>query len=302
MNPQLLTTTAGVDRAFWFILGVCVVMLILITVLMVYFSIRYHRSRHPRPTSDAHGNLLLELAWTALPTAIVMAMFWYGWTGYMGLRNVPQDAMEIQAEGRMWSWSFTYPDGRVTDKLVVPAGKPVKVHLTTADVLHSFYVPAFRVKKDAIPGRTTYVWFNATRPGSYDIFCTEYCGLGHSSMLSRVEALSADAYHSWLTAKPGPAAKPGEALLTKHGCIGCHSLDGTKSIGPTFKGMMNRQETVVTPEGEKMITADADYLKRSILLSKAEIVKGYPAVMPDFADKLTDDEVAQIIEVIASLP
>src|SRR4051812_47859860 len=159
----MMTTTQVIDPVFKFIFGASLVLLLGITVVMIYFVVRYHRSRSPKPTSPANGNLWLEIIWTGLPTLLVLAMFYYGWSGYLSLRNVPPGAMEITADARMWSWNFKYANGRTSNKLYVPAGKPIKVELASSDVLHGFYLPTFRVKRDVVPGMKNHVWFVAMK-------------------------------------------------------------------------------------------------------------------------------------------
>jgi cytochrome c oxidase subunit II len=299
LDPNLLTTTQAVDTAFIFIFGVSVVLLAGITATTIWFAIRYHRSRQPEPTSQVDSNLWLEIVWTTLPTLLVMAMFWYGWRGYLSLRTVPEGAMEVTATARMWSWNFTYAGGKTSPKLYVPVGKPVRVELASDDVLHGFFIPAFRVKEDVVPGKKNYAWFVATRPGSHDLFCSVYCGVSHSSMITTVEALPPAAFAAWLS-QGGEAAHAGKELLEKNGCLGCHSLDGTPRVGPTFKGIWGRQVTIVTGGTERTVTVDEAYLRRSILEPNAEVVKGFPPVMPSFTGKLSDAELAAIVSFLRS--
>jgi len=296
VDPNLITTTRAVDPVFMFIFGVSLLLLVGITATMVGFVIRYHRSRAPEPTSRAESSIWLEILWTALPTILVMAMFYYGWAGYLALRNVPKGALQVTATARMWSWSFTYANGKTSAKLYVPVGKPVLVNLVSTDVLHGFYLPAFRVKRDVVPGMKNHVWFVATSPGSYDLFCSVYCGEGHSAMITTVEALPEAEFTAWLQ-EGEKAGDAGKALLEKHGCLGCHSLDGTTKVGPTFKGIFGRQATVLTAGVERVITVDDEYLRRSILDPGADVVKGYQPVMPPFPD-LSGDEVRAIVEFI----
>jgi cytochrome c oxidase subunit 2 len=299
MDPQFLTTTQAVDTVFLFIFGACVLLLLGITATMVWFVIRYRRSRSPEPTSQVEGNLWLEIIWIVLPVVLVMAMFWYGWKGYLTLRNVPKGALEVTATARQWSWSFTYANGKTSDKLYVPVGKPVKVNLVSLDVLHGFFLPAFRVKQDVVPGKKNYAWFMATRPGSYDLFCSLYCGTGHADMISTVVALPDAQFAAWLQQRAGEE-HPGKELLEKHGCLGCHSLDGTQKVGPTLKGIWGRSVTVVTKGAERTIPVDEAYLRRSILKPNADVVKGFPPVMPSFKGVLTADEVGQIVDFLKS--
>jgi cytochrome c oxidase subunit II len=297
VDQKLLTTTQAVDPVFMFIFGACLVLLVGITATMVAFVIRYHRSRSPGPTSQASSNLWLEIVWTVLPTVLVMAMFYYGWAGYLSLRNVPKGALEVTATARTWSWSFTYTNGRTSPRLYVPVGRPVLVNLVSLDVLHGFYLPAFRVKRDVVPGMKNHAWFVADRPGSYDLFCSVYCGLDHSAMITTVEALPEAEFAHWLQEAKEAEEPPGEELMEKHGCLGCHSLDGTPKVGPTFKGLRGRRVTVLTGGVERTITADEVYLRRSIREPKADLVKGYPPVMPAYPD-LSEDDVKALVEFI----
>ncbi len=298
MNPLLITTTQAVDPVFLFIFWICLVLLIGITATMVFFVIRYHRSRAPQPTSQADGNLWLEIIWTALPAVLVLAMFYYGWSGYLSLRDVPKDAMPVTATARMWSWSFTYANGKTSPKLYVPVGKPIRVELVSQDVLHGFYIPAFRVKRDVVPGMKNYAWFVATRAGSYDLFCSQYCGVGHSKMITTVEAIPPAEFSVWLD--QGGSGAGGKKLLEKYGCLGCHSLDGTTKVGPSLKGVWGRKEIVVTNGAERSITEGEPYLRQSILDPKADVVKGFPPIMPAFAGTITQEEIAVIIDFFRS--
>lgn len=193
MDPVL-----GVDRAFWFIFVVSAILLFGITAVMIYFVFRYRRSRHPNP-ADIRDNWKLELAWTLIPTVIALSMFWVGWQSYTGLRNVPSGAVEVETLGQMFSWIFIYENEKETEnELVVPAHSPIKLNIESLDVLHSFFIPAFRVKADAVKNFPTYVWFRTKDPGEYDILCTEYCGLDHSQMTARLRVVPRDEYEQWL--------------------------------------------------------------------------------------------------------
>lgn len=295
MNPQLQTTTEVIDPIFVFIFGVSLVMLLGVTAAMVYFALRYNRKRCPVPASQKDHNIWLEIIWTVIPTILVMAMFYYGWAGYLALRNVPEGAMEVKATGRMWSWLFEYPNGKTSDKLYVPIGQPVKVTMTSVDVLHAFYAPAFRVKRDVVPGRETYLWFTAPKAGSYDVFCAEYCGVEHAGMITTIEAIPAEQYAQWLAASDEGETPAGEQLLAKHGCLGCHSLDGSKKAGPSLQGIWGRSVTVVSAGAEGTLTSDAAYLRRAILEPNAEVVVGYPAIMPSYQGKIPEEELETIL-------
>lgn len=299
----LITTTEAIDPVFMFIFGACLILLLGITLVMLYFVVRYHRSRAPQPTSQAEGNLWLETVWIVLPTLLVLAMFWYGWKEYLVLRTVPKDALPVTATARMWSWEFTYANGKSSPKLYVPVGKPVRVELVSKDVIHGFFLPAFRVKRDVVPGMNNYSWFVATKPGSYDIFCSQYCGTQHSAMIATVEAVPEKQFATWLgQAAPASLAGTvdGKKLATEKGCLACHSLDGSKGVGPTFKGLFASQVTV-TKEGKSLVvTADEAFLKESIRLPAATIVEGFPPIMPGNPD-MPDEQVIALIEFIKSL-
>jgi len=223
--------------------------------------------------------------------------------GYLGLRNVPADALEVTATARMWSWSFAYPGGQAESKLYVPVGRPVKVNLEASDVIHGFFVPAFRVKRDMVPGMKNHAWFVADRPGSYDLFCSQYCGTGHSAMITTIEALPAKEFEEWLEhgGKKGAGAKlDGRKLAEAKGCLGCHSLDGSPRVGPSFKGLMGRTVVVLTGGKERSITADTAYLRRAILDPSADVVKGFQPIMPVYGD-LSPAEMEALLEFIEEL-
>lgn len=187
-----------VDQAFYYILGISVVLLTLITLTMVVFVVKYRRSRHPEP-ADIRGNWKLEVVWTVIPTIIVLTMFSFGWSSYTGLRSVPAGALTVEVDAQMFTWLFYYPDGRESEnELVVPLGKDVKLNITSVDVLHSLYIPSFRVKVDAVRGMTTYVWFYADKIGEYDIMCAEYCGVDHALMTGKVRVVTPEEYEAWL--------------------------------------------------------------------------------------------------------
>jgi len=298
VNPQpLITTTEAVDTAFYVIFGISGVAFLGITVAVVYLAWRYNRKRYPTPLSQKDHNVWLEVTWTIIPSILVMVMFWYGWEGYLSLRRIPDNAIPVQGTARMWSWLFTYENGKTSDKLYVPVGQPVNVRLNSLDVLHAFYVPAFRVKRDTVPGMETYAWFVAEEPGSYDLFCAEYCGVAHSAMITTVEAIPPAEFAAWLEDKP-VAADVGKALLQKHGCLGCHSLDGTPSVGPTFQGIGGRQVNVVTNGSKQTLTTDRAYLEKSIIDPGADIVEGFPPAMPPYAGRIPAEDMTGILDYL----
>ncbi len=309
--------TEAVNFTFLFILIISVALLILITALMVIFVIKYHRKRHP-VAAQVGSHALLEITWTVIPTILVLAMFYYGWIGYRLMRTVPEDAMPVTAVAQMWSWQFEYENGKQSSELYVPVDRPTKVNLVSQDVLHSFYVPAFMVKQDIVPGLEDFVWFSAPDTGSFDIFCAEYCGERHSYMLSRVVALPPAEFDEWMQkdVAPPPVVEDegvgdedpigrlrqiGERLSSTKGCIACHSTDGTAVIGPTYKGLFGKTETVVTDGATRQVVVDEDYLRKSILDPLADMVEGFLPLMPPQEGILTDEEITALIEYIKTL-
>lgn len=186
-----------VDAVFLFTLIVSVFFLVLITGLMIYFVIRYNRKRNPKAT-NVHGNVGLEIAWTVIPTILVLIMFWWGWKGYSDMSDVPEDALTIDVNAQMWKWDFKYSNGKVADSLYVPVNTPIKLNLISLDVTHAFYIPAFRIKKDVYPNQSRVVWFESDEIGDYDIACAEYCGLNHSYMYNKVKVVSEAKFNDWL--------------------------------------------------------------------------------------------------------
>jgi cytochrome c oxidase subunit II len=187
----------SVDSVFLFTLIVSVFFLVLITLLMIFFVIRYSRKRNPKAT-NVHSNLTLEITWTIIPTILVLIMFWYGWIGYKEMEDIPDDALTVDVTAMMWNWKFKYESGRETDSLYVPVNTPVVLNLRSSDVNHAFYIPAFRIKKDVYPGQDRKIWFEATNEGAFDIACAEYCGLQHSYMYSKIFVLSENDFNEWM--------------------------------------------------------------------------------------------------------
>ncbi|MFQ6672614.1 MAG: c-type cytochrome, partial [Candidatus Tectimicrobiota bacterium] len=229
--------------------------------------------------------------------------------GFKEMRTVPEGATVVQVTGRMWSWLFEYPNGKKSDVLKVPVGKPVKLELNSIDVLHSFYVPAFRIKEDAVPGMNNYLWFNPTEVGTYDVQCAEYCGLRHSYMLTKVEVLPEEDFQKWyaadgLVAKAGVEAEGvprGLELLKVKGCLACHTTDGSPLVGPTFKGAFGRPSTVVSGGQEQTVVVDEAYVRKSMLEPQGDIVKGFPPIMPSQKGLVTEEEMQEIIAYLKTL-
>lgn len=299
MYPQL-DAVKKVDFAFIFIYSIAAVMLIGITIAIIYFLIKYNKKKNPEP-ADIKGNLIAEMLWTIIPTIIVMGMFYVGWSSYVALRYVPAGAIEIDVEARMWSWKFTYPSGVTDSELYVPLNKPVKLNITSKDVIHSFYVPAFRIKVDAVPGLTTYATFNPTKKGDFDILCAEYCGVRHAYMLSKVHVVDEDEYAAFLEGglKKG-IAESLEILLDKYGCADCHSLDGSVLVGPSLKDIYNRKTVVIVDGKEKEVIVDENYLYDAIIYPEKEIVKGFDNIMPSYKGEIPEEDLKLMIDLLSN--
>jgi cytochrome c oxidase subunit 2 len=311
------------DDTFYFILGISVTLMALNTGVMLYFVYRYSRKRHPK-AEEVKENVPLEILWTVIPTIIVLAIFYVGWKGFVYMRTSPPDAMPIKVTARQWSWTFDYANGKETNVLKVPVRKPIKLLITSADVLHSLFIPAYHIKEDAVPGMETHLWFLPDQLGSYDLFCTEYCGVGHSSMITKVEVMTQKDFDDWYSGKkeqpaeaeealPGarkkakkasaaePLAHEGAELFQTKGCTACHTNDGTPKIGPTFKGIFGKKETVIHDGKEREITVDEAFIRQTLLHPEIDRVKGYPPIMPSQQGQLTDAQINAIIDYIKSL-
>ncbi len=307
------TIAERVDSVFLGILWICIALLVMITFLMLFFVVKYRRKKNPTPR-DIRGNITLEITWTVIPTILVLGMFYYGWVSYSFMKKVPEGAKAIKVTGQMWSWRFLYENGIQSDTLFVPLGQPIKLDLETQDVIHSFFVPAFRIKQDLVPGLNTYVWFEPREIGSFDILCAEYCGLQHAYMLATLKVVSEQDFLRWYnneakgtTINEGkrennlPAAETkGRELLSTKGCIACHSTDGSASVGPSLLGIFGRNVTVVTDGIERRITADEEYMRKSILKPADDITKGFQQLMPP-PDKMDEKEISEIIDYLKQL-
>lgn len=299
----------GVDTAFLVVLGISFFFLIGLTVIMIYFIYRYNRKRNPVAT-QIHGSTTLEIIWTVVPFLLTMVMFYYGWAGWKPMTKVPKDAMEVTVYGRMWNFSFEYENGKRTDTLYLPKDKPVKLNLVALDVLHSLYIPAFRVKQDMVPNKkNNFMWFEPQRVGTYELYCAEYCGLQHSYMYSYVKVMEDSAFQSFIADTTKVAAAEidsptatGKRIMQNIGCFACHSLDGTKLVGPSFKGIWGAEHTVVTGKETRKVTVDEEYIKRSIYDPNADVVEGYmKGLMVSYQGQLTEDDIVNIIEYLKTV-
>ena len=283
---------------------------IIVSAALVAMAVKYRRRGKVESTPAITGNETLEIIWTVIPSIILVAIFIHGLVVFNEMRTPPGEAVEVNVVGQKWLWQFEYQDGRKTiNELNVRQNLPVKMIMRSEDVLHSFFIPAFRVKQDILPGRFTQLWFTPTKVGSFVIFCAEYCGAGHSQMLARVNVMSPEAFARWEgKGAPGevagiaqsslPSHKRGEKLYTNRGCNACHSIDGSDGIAPTFKGLFGRMEKLT--DGSQ-VRADENYIVESIYEPQVKMVAGYQPVMPSFKGILSEAEVSDIIEYVKTL-
>ena len=299
--PERAATTSGeVDALFLFILGVTGLFAVGIWVALIWFAVRFRRRSPEDRPREIHGSLVLEIAWSVVPLVLMLAMFVWGAKVYFHMNRPPDDAMTITVVGKRWMWKMQHPTGqREIGELHVPVGRAVKLVLTSEDTIHSFFVPAFRIKKDAVPGRYNIAWFRATKPGSYHLFCAEYCGTEHARMGGRVIVMPPDEYQTWLAGGP-PAATPvqaGEKLFTELNCVTCHRPDSA-GRGPVLAGVFGRRVQLASGD---TVVADEGYVRESIVNPAARVVAGYQPVMPTFQGQVTEEQLIALVAYIESL-
>ena len=298
---QASAQAAQVDGIYFFMLAVTAFFSLLIATLVVLFAIKYRRRHDSEVGAAIHGSLALELLWTVIPFLITMVMFAWGAKVYFDLYRPPAGAMEIYVVGKQWMWKAQHMDGlREINELHVPVGRPVKLIMGAEDVLHSFYIPAFRVKSDVIPGRYNVLWFTATKPGRYHLFCAEYCGTKHSGMIGWVYAMEPTAFQAWLSggtrASETPAAA-GAKLFQDFACSSCHRDDGVAQA-PQLKGLFGK---TVELQGGATAVADETYIRESIVLPQAKVVNGFQPIMPTFQGLVSEEQLLQLIAYVRSL-
>ena len=304
LPPQVTNNAASIDVPFHFILVINLFFFALIAALTISFFVHYRRRKPDQPAEPAPSHHTpLELAWSFIPLVLVIDMFYLGFRGYVDMSQPPSNAMQISVSARKWSWSFTYPNGHVDSELHVPVNQPIELLMDSTDVIHSFFVPAFRLKKDVVPGRFTKAWFEANKPGEYVVLCAEYCGTDHSNMWTKVIVHEEGGYEQWLEAAADPfqtktPLEVGEMLYTKLACITCHSIDGTRKVGPSLQGVFGRPAQLV--DG-RSVTSDENYLRTSILRPQADVVESYQPVMPTFQGLIKDRELDALIDYIKTL-
>ena len=290
-----------VDALYFYLSGVTLFFTLLISIVLIFFVIRYRRRTPyeiPRPIAGSHK---LETLWTVIPFLIAMTMFGWGARVYFEQYKPPQNAVEVYVVAKQWMWKLQHATGqREINELHVPVGRKIKLIMTTEDVIHDFFIPAFRTKADVVPGKYTTLWFEATKPGTYHLFCAEYCGMNHSGMTGSIIVMEPREFDNWLSGNTGttsPAAA-GQQLFQTLGCSSCHGANGEGGRGPTLAGLFGRQTAL---EGGQSIRADEAYIRESILNPQAKIVAGFGPIMPTFQGQVTEDQLVQLVAFIKSL-
>lgn len=314
MPPRASTAAFDADWLFYFILAICTFFTVLVTAVMILFVLKYRqRAGKPAPGKAAGHSTALEVTWTVIPVIIVIVIFFYGFRGYLDQAVIPPNAINVNVTARMWNWQFEYPNGGISDVLYVPVDRPVQFTLISEDAIHSMFIPAFRLKRDVVPGRYNKFWVEATQLGTYPLMCTEYCGTQHSKMGTTVEVMKeadweqkmeevADIFNEIDPVTGEPVARPledvGSALYTGRGCAQCHSLSGERLIGPSWKNLWGAERQFV--DGSTAV-ADENYISSSILYPQQQVVAGYGGVMPSYLGSLNQREIGAIIVYMKSL-
>lgn len=305
MPVQASTVAENIDSLFYFIYYLCLIFFIGIIGAMVYFVFKYRKVSESQTTIDIKGSHTLEVMWSLIPGLLLLVMFAWGFRDWLNMSIPPSNTMDIRVTGQKWNWSYQYVrEGLQTSELVVPAGRPVKLIMSSKDVLHSFYIPAFRIKRDVLPNRYTVAWFQSNQPGEHYVTCTEYCGTAHSTMASKVRVVSDEEYKAWVDSGGGAGGEGlssvdfGKQLFEQKGCNACHSIDGSMKVGPSFKGLAGKSEALA--DGSS-VQVDDNYLRDSMNEPNKHVVKGFPPVMPSFKGQLNDKQIDALIDYIKSL-
>ncbi len=306
MMPEQGTAIAKqIDNLYGFLVVVSFISCAILIGGMLYFAVKYKRKSQSDKTPYITHDTRLEVLWSVLPLIIFLLVFAWGWIIYHDMRTMPKNALEIQVTGKQWAWTAEYKNGVRSTEIVVPVNKDVKIILAAEDVLHSFYVPSFRIKQDAVPGRYTALWFNSEKLGEFHVFCTEYCGTSHSAMTTKLRVVSQEDYEKWLVEESEigllSMTQRGAKYFKTRACASCHNVDNPAvKIGPSLYKKWGTEEEF--DEGKKVVF-DENYVRESIMLPQAKIVKGYPrpSPMPSFQGQLSESELAAIIEYIKGL-
>jgi cytochrome c oxidase subunit 2 len=302
MPPAVTEIAKQVDSLYSFLLISSAIGCVILIGGMIYFVLKYKRKSNNDKTAYITHNTFLEFLWSFIPLVVFLVVFAWGWKVYHDMRAMPQNALEVHVVGKQWAWDFIYKSGKVSgNEFYVPVNTPVKLIMSSTDVLHSFYVPSMRIKQDVVPGRYTNLWFKAEKLGDFHVFCTEYCGAAHSNMLAKLKVVSMDEYEKWLQENDEglSLAEKGKKYYSSKGCVACHSVDGTTKVGPTWKAVFSTQRTF--EDGSNAI-GDENYIRESILNPNAKVVKGFAkGVMPSYQGQLSEVELNSLIEYIKEL-
>jgi cytochrome c oxidase subunit 2 len=296
---QASTMAPRVDALFWFIVAVCAFFALLIAALLIFFAIRYRRVSEDYFPTPLVGSHVLEVTWSVVPLVLLLGMFFWGASLYLDIYRPPADALEIYVTGKQWMWHLQHPGGqREINMLHIPLGRPVKLIMTSEDVLHDFYVPAFRTKMDAVPGKYTTSWFEATKPGTYNLFCAMYCGTDHSRMIGKVVVMEPKEYQNWLSGSADRSlALQGRQLFQKLQCISCHYASAGNR-GPNLEEIYGTR--VALQDGQSVV-ADESYLRESILYPARKVRAGYRPIMPTFKGQVSEDDLIRLIAFLKNL-
>ena len=304
LNPtQASSFAAEIDLFYYALWALTIVFTIGIAAAAAYLMKRYKRRSSSDLPEHIHGSLILELTWSIIPLIISLGIFAWGAKLYYQLYTPPTDALEIYVTGKQWMWRAQHLNGvREINELHIPIGRAVKLTMTSEDVLHAYFIPAFRTKADVVPGRYTSVWFKATQTGEFHLFCAEYCGTQHSGMIGKVHVMEQDDYQKWLTAGGGltygmTPVKSGEKLAATLGCAACHKLDGN-GRGPSWVGIYNTPQKLTT--GTSVI-ADETYIRESVLQPRAKVLAGYGTLMATYQGQVSEEQILDLIAYIKSL-
>jgi cytochrome c oxidase subunit 2 len=300
-SPDQASTFSGeVDALYGFLCALTIFFGVVLSLLILYFAVKYRRRREDEIPRGVEGSMRLEVVWTVVPFIVSMGIFVWGANIYYGMYRPPDEALDIYVVAKQWMWKFQHLDGhREINELHVPVGRKVRLMMTTEDVIHSFFVPAFRTKMDVVPGKYSTVWFEATKPGSYHLFCAEYCGTSHSGMIGWIYVMEAPEYQDWLSggAGGGSLASSGEKLFQQLACNTCHKTDGT-GRGPALEGVFGKQ---VKLQDGSTVTADESYVRESVLNPRAKVVAGYQPIMPTFQGQVSEEQLLELAAYIKSL-
>ncbi|WP_456427909.1 cytochrome c oxidase subunit II [Rhodocaloribacter sp.] len=290
------------DGLFYFVYYVSLIIFVGVVSAMIYFAFVYRRRQAEERPAFVKDNKMIEMASVVIPTILVLIVFTWGFKTYVRMNVAPPDAYQIQVRAQQWSWTFEYPNGaQSVGEVHVPVDRPVQMMMSSTDVIHSFFVPAFRIKMDVLPNRYTSVWFHATKQGEFQIFCTEYCGTAHSNMLGKVIVQSEADFQKWLQESQATDLTPverGEQLYVQQTCNACHSTDGSPGVGPTFKGLFGSERAL---EGGGTVVADENYIRESILNPTAKVAQGFSPIMPASFGSLPAEDIDALVAYIKSL-